>query len=84
MSKKKCMCHRNYKGILSKRRPFLRHNFNWLWLYNNNTEYVCFMMGHVATGDDHPLYIISSLSIWLLLFDLSLNSGFKLGKLEER
>ena len=42
------------------------------------------MMGHVATGDDHPLYIISSLSIWFLLYDLSLNSGFKLGKLEER
>ena len=42
------------------------------------------MMGHVAIGDDHPLYIISSLSIWLLLYDLSLNSGFKLGKLEER
>ena len=43
------------------------------------------MMGHVATGDDHPLYIISSLSIWLLLYDLSLlSSGFKLGKLEER
>ena len=42
------------------------------------------MMGHVTTGDDHPLYIISSLSIWLLLYDLSLNSGFKLGKLEER
>ena len=30
------------------------------------------MMGHVATGDDHPLYIISSLSIWLLLYDLFL------------
>ena len=42
------------------------------------------MMGHVTTGDDHPLYIISSLSIWLLFYDLSLNSGFKLGKLEER
>ena len=42
------------------------------------------MMGHVTKGDDHPLYIISSLSIWLLLYDLSLNSGFKLGKLEER
>ena len=42
------------------------------------------MMGHVTTGDDHPLYIISSLSIWLLLYDLSLNSDFKLGKLEER
>ena len=42
------------------------------------------MNGHVTTGDDHPLYIISSLSIWLLLYDLSLNSGFKLGKLEER
>ena len=42
------------------------------------------MMGHVTTGDYHPLYIISSLSIWLLLNDLSLNSGFKLGKLEER
>ena len=42
------------------------------------------MMGHVTTGDDPPLYIISSLSIWLLLYDLSLNSGFKLGKLEER
>ena len=42
------------------------------------------MMGHVTTGDDHPLYIISSLSIWLLLYDLSLNSGFKLEKLEER
>ena len=42
------------------------------------------MMGHVTTGDDHPLYIISSLSVWLLLYDLSLNSGFKLGKLEER
>ena len=27
------------------------------------------MMGHVTTGDDHPLYIISSLSIWLLLYD---------------
>ena len=39
------------------------------------------MIGHVTTGDDHPLYIISSLSIWLLLYDLSLNSGFKLGKL---
>ena len=35
------------------------------------------MMGHVTTGDDHPFYIISSLSIWLLLYDLSLNSGFK-------
>ena len=42
------------------------------------------MMGHVTTGDDHPLYIISSLSMWLLLYDLSLNSGFKLGKFEER
>ena len=42
------------------------------------------MMGHVTTGDDHPLYIISSLYIWLLLYDLSPNSGFKLGKLEER
>ena len=42
------------------------------------------MMGHVATRDDHPVYIISSLSIWLSLYDLSLNSGFKLGKLEER
>ena len=42
------------------------------------------MMGHVATGDDHPLYMISSLSIWLLLYDISLNSGFKLGRLEER
>ena len=41
------------------------------------------MNGHVAT-DDHPLYIISSLSIWLLLYDICLNSGFKLGKLEER
>ena len=40
------------------------------------------MMGHVTTGDDHPLYIISSLSLWLLIYDLSLNSGFKLGKLE--
>ena len=38
------------------------------------------MMGHVTTGDDLPLYIISSLSIWLLLYDLSLNYGFKLGK----
>ena len=38
------------------------------------------MMGHVITGDDPPLYIISSISIWLLLYDLS----FKLGKLEER
>ena len=36
------------------------------------------MMGHVTIGDDYPLYIISSLSIWLLLYDLSLNSGFKL------
>ena len=42
------------------------------------------MMGHVTTGDDHPFYIISSLSIWLLVYGLSLNSGFKLGKLEER
>ena len=42
------------------------------------------MMGHVATGDDNPLYIISRLSIWFLLYDLSLNSGFKLGQLEER
>ena len=42
------------------------------------------MMGDVATGDYLPLYFISSLSIWLLLYDLSLNSGFKLGKLEER
>ena len=41
------------------------------------------MMGHVTTGDDHPLYIISSLSIWLLLYYLSLNSGFKLGNSEE-
>ena len=41
------------------------------------------MMGHVATGDDHPLYIISSLSIWPSLYDLSLNSGFKFEKLEE-
>ena len=30
------------------------------------------MMGNVTTGDDHPLYIISCLSIWLLLYDLSL------------
>ena len=42
------------------------------------------MIGHVTTGDEHPLYIISSLSIWPLLYDLSLNSSFKLGKLEER
>ena len=42
------------------------------------------MMGHVTTDDDHPLYIISSLSIWLLLYDLILDSGFKFGKLEER
>ena len=42
------------------------------------------MMGHVTTGDDPPSYIISCLSMWLLLYDLSLNSGFKLGKLEER
>ena len=42
------------------------------------------MMGHVTTEDDPPLYIISSLSIWLLLNDINLNSGFKLGKLEER
>ena len=42
------------------------------------------MIGHVTTGDDPHLYIVSSLSIWLLLYDLSLNSGFKLGKLEER
>ena len=42
------------------------------------------MMGQVATGDDHPLYIISSLSIWRLLYDSSLNSCFKLEKLEER
>ena len=42
------------------------------------------MMGNVTTGDDHPLYIISCLSIWLLLYDLSLNSCFKLGKLEVR
>ena len=28
------------------------------------------MMGHVTTGDDHPLYIISSLSIWLLPYDI--------------
>ena len=42
------------------------------------------MMGYVTTGDNHALYIISSLSIWLLLYDLSFNSGFKLGKLEER
>ena len=28
------------------------------------------MMGHVTTEDDPPLYIISSLSIWLLLYDI--------------
>ena len=28
------------------------------------------MMGHVTTGDDPPLYIISSLSIWLLHYDI--------------
>ena len=28
------------------------------------------MIGHDTTGDDHPLYIISSLSIWLLLYDI--------------
>ena len=33
------------------------------------------MMGHFATGDDHPLYIISSLSIWLLLL-IRLKSQF--------
>ena len=42
------------------------------------------MTGHVTTGNDHPLYIISSLYIWILLYDLSINSGFKLGKFEER
>ena len=42
------------------------------------------MMGHVTTGDD-PLYILYPAYLYVFCFTtLSLNSGFKLGKLEER
>ena len=42
------------------------------------------MMGHVTTGDDHPLYIISSLSIWLLLYDIKSQFWLQIRKVERK